>query len=340
MSIYLVDILMPVYNQEKFIQDALNGVVMQKTSFKYRLVIGEDFSTDRTRSIIERYVREYPDIIEAFYREKNLGPYGNSGLLFKEMKAKYIAICEGDDYWTDPFKLQKQVDFMESNPEYSICYHLVEILNADGKFEPETLNTSVMPRTYTVQDLALGNIIHTPSVLFRNGLIGEFPEWFTKCAAADYVMHMLNARKGKIYFMPEVMAVYRIHSGGIWSKVNLTGRTKKWLETLGYLIDEFETDPSVQSVLKYKYAEQMNLLSELYAEEKDFKLSASSLVNALTSSNEFAERWMIEFEKTKKLNDSMARELSVIRKRFLFRLGNVARNPKLIFDRLFTNKYL
>ncbi len=156
MSDYLVDILMPVYNHEKFIDDALAGVVMQKTSFKYRLIIGEDFSTDGTRAIIESYVVKYPNIIDAFYREKNLGPYGNSGLLFKEMKAKYIAICEGDDYWTDPLKLQKQVEFMESNPDYSICYHLVNILNADGHFERETLNTVSEPRTYTLVDLAQG----------------------------------------------------------------------------------------------------------------------------------------------------------------------------------------
>ncbi len=236
---YLVDVNIAVYNQAAFLEKTLDDVLEQKAEFPYRILIGDDYSTDGSIEILKRYERKFPDKIVIIYQTKNLGMNSserNGIILLKKSTAKYIALLDGDDYWTDNLKLQKQVDFMEANPDYSTCYHPVYILNAGGHLERETLNTLTVPHTYTLTDLAHGNIIHTPSVLFRNGLIREFPEWFIKCAAADYVIHMLNAKKGKIYFMPDVMAVYRIHSGGVWSKVNLMYRTEKWSEMLGYLI--------------------------------------------------------------------------------------------------------
>ncbi|MCF6185625.1 MAG: glycosyltransferase, partial [Bacteroidales bacterium] len=115
-----VSILMLTYNHEKFIAQAIESVLMQKVSFNYELIIGDDCSQDNTQKIIREYQKKHPDIIKPVLRTKNIGANNNFVDIFKKATGKYIALLEGDDYWTDPNKLQKQVDFLEANPEYGI----------------------------------------------------------------------------------------------------------------------------------------------------------------------------------------------------------------------------
>lgn len=117
----LVSVFMITYNHENYIEHAIEGVLMQKTSFPIELIIGEDCSTDNTRKIVREYEGRYTEIIKAQYPEKNRGMNNNFLTVLQSARGKYIALCEGDDYWTDPLKLQKQVDFLEANPEYSLC---------------------------------------------------------------------------------------------------------------------------------------------------------------------------------------------------------------------------
>jgi len=123
----LVSVCMITYNHENFIKDAIEGILMQKTSFPIELIIGEDCSTDNTRKIVKDYEEKYPEIIFAQYSEKNLGMINNFLNVLQAARGKYIALCEGDDYWTDPLKLQKQVDFLEANPEYVICANRTKV---------------------------------------------------------------------------------------------------------------------------------------------------------------------------------------------------------------------
>ena len=124
---YMVDIPMCTYNHEKYIAQTIESILMQKTDFKIRLFIGEDCSIDNTRKIVKQYAEKYPDIIFPVYHNENIGAVRNSEILLKKCTAKYIALLDGDDYWTDPYKLQKQVDFLEKNPEYSLCSHRYKI---------------------------------------------------------------------------------------------------------------------------------------------------------------------------------------------------------------------
>ena len=213
------------YNHENYIRRAIEGVLVQKVNFTYELLIGDDCSTDNTREIIKEYHNKYPEIIKPLLHPYNLGPKGLEGknnflTTLYACKGKYIALCDGDDYWIDPFKLQKQVDFLEANEDYAICFHRVYELAPGKGPELSNLNTSVNQETYTIEDLAKGNFIHTPSVVFRNGLIPKLPTWFMDAPAGDYVLHMLNAEHGKIKYFPDPMAVYRRHSGGVWSSVD------------------------------------------------------------------------------------------------------------------------
>ena len=131
----LVSICCMAYNHEKFIRQCLDGFVMQKTTFAFEILVHEDASTDNTASIVSEYESKFPHLFRCVYQTENQFKKQNTlvNILFKMAKGKYIALCEGDDYWTDPLKLQKQVDFLEANEDYTICFHDVYALYPDGK---------------------------------------------------------------------------------------------------------------------------------------------------------------------------------------------------------------
>ena len=126
-----VSVCLVTYNHEKFIKQAIESVFMQKTDFDYEVVIGEDYSTDNTRKILSQYQMRYPHRIKAIFNNKNVGPVENFIRTLSTCKGKYIAYLEGDDYWTDAYKLQKQVDFLDKHPDYSLCFHSVEAFHQD-----------------------------------------------------------------------------------------------------------------------------------------------------------------------------------------------------------------
>lgn len=213
-----VAVFMVTYNHAPFIQQAIEGVLMQQTDFPVKLFIGEDCSTDGTWEQCLHYKEKYPDRIELLLSEKNIGGVANAQRVYPACFAygDYTAMCEGDDYWTDPHKLQKQIDFLEANPDFAICFHNTEIIYEDGSREPHLFNSSQSEVT-TFEDLAGGNYIQTVSCVYRNGLFGDFPAWSSSLALGDWSLHLLNAQYGKIKFIDEVMAVYRVHGGGAWS---------------------------------------------------------------------------------------------------------------------------
>ncbi len=174
-------IFMVTYNHEKYIAQAIESVMIQKTSFDYLLVIGEDCSTDNTLKICINLKQNYPDKILLLNNTENLGPMINALNVYKKCfssSAKYVAMLEGDDYWCDENKLQKQVDFLDANKDHSICFHRVYELGRGELQKLSNLNSCLYEETYTIKDLAKENIIHTPSVVFRNGLVKELPAWF------------------------------------------------------------------------------------------------------------------------------------------------------------------
>lgn len=222
------------YNQEKFIAQALEGIVSQRTDFEFEAIVADDCSTDSTAKIIAGYAEKYPGIIKPVLRNKNIGMIGNSSDVMYRATGKYIALCEGDDYWIDPLKLQKQTDFLEANPEYAICFHPVTVLTEAGNVA-DGFMTSEVPETTDIYELANGNYIPTPSVVFRNNqeVIRDYA--LLKSPVGDYVLHLLNAQHGKIKKLPGAMAVYR--SGvGVWSSLS----QEQYFAVLRSLCDYFE----------------------------------------------------------------------------------------------------
>jgi glycosyltransferase involved in cell wall biosynthesis len=245
-----ISIAMVAYNQEKFVGEAIESVLMQKTRYAYKIIIAEDFSTDNSRKIIVEYQKKYPDKIKLILQDKNVGASQNNVDLLSNLEGKYIAALEGDDYWTDPLKLQKQVDFLEANPDYAICFHKVNLLQ-DGIIKEDTI-TAKVPETTTINDLAKGNYMHTCSVVYRNNLFAELPEYFKESPVGDYFLHLLNARYGDIKCIDEIMGVYRVHGTSAWSSKTQNERELLWVPFLENIKPNFNKE--VQSILNAQIA--------------------------------------------------------------------------------------
>jgi len=205
---------MITYGHEQFIEEAINGVLMQECDFEIELILANDCSPDKTDEVVQLILQNHPkaSVIKYIKHENNIGMMPNFIFALQQCKSDYIALCEGDDYWTDPLKLQKQVDFLEANTDFVLCFHLVDILKPDGTIVNDFITK--VPKNYEViETLArLGNYIHTPSVVFRN-IIKEFPFEFKLSPIGDFFLYMLLAEHGKVKYIEDVTAVYRYGVG-------------------------------------------------------------------------------------------------------------------------------
>ncbi len=206
------------FNQKEFIRQCLEGILSQKTSFDFEIIIHDDASKDGTKEIIDEYQIIFPNIIFPYYQKENQYAKGERAFMakynFPRCRGKYIALCEGDDYWTDPNKLQKQVDFLEANPDYSGCYHdtLVKYTNID---KPEHLFREKLPQSMNAEDtIALFAPFHTSSFVFKKECF-TFEPFLTKVKSGDMALFSIIASKGLLGKVDGVMSVYRKHEGGI-----------------------------------------------------------------------------------------------------------------------------
>jgi glycosyltransferase involved in cell wall biosynthesis len=220
-----VTVSLITYDHAPFIAQAIESVLMQQTRFDFELLIGEDDSRDGTRQIVTEYQARYPGRIRLLLNDRKKVVYVNgkpTGLWnfannIRQSRGEYIALLEGDDYWSSPLKLQKQVEFLENRRDCALCFHNVRILGEPEPAREELHHTQPMRAKYDIEDLLGGNFMHTCSVMFRSGLFGDFPRWYFKCPMGDWPLHILNAQHGRIGYLDEVMAVYRKHGKGAWS---------------------------------------------------------------------------------------------------------------------------
>lgn len=217
----LVSICCITYNHEKYIADAIEGFLMQKTDFPIEIIIHDDASTDRTPEIIRSYHERYPDLIKSIYQSVNQYSQGIKippTFVWPRARGKYIALCEGDDYWTDPCKLQKQVDYMEAHPECSLCCHNAILVDVNKN----SLNRAHVPysifnrayyhgvsRKYTAGELVLLDFVPTASLLFPRSLVDELPSFYFKAIYGDLPLRLFLAHKGYAFYMDEIMSAYR-----------------------------------------------------------------------------------------------------------------------------------
>ena len=226
-----VSVFMITYNHEKYIAEALDSILMQKTDFDFDIVIGEDCSTDATRRIVLEYSRKYPDKIKLLLHNVNVGFISNLMYVLEACTGKYVAMCEGDDYWTDPFKLQKQVDFLEANKEYILATHGYRIVK-DGNVirtvdHNEFIDNNNADGFAFDKEFALYHWVTQPvTALFRREAFKVDIRQYRYFRDVHLFYHIL--KNGKGYFQNFVGADYRLHSTGIDSTVE--GIERRWLE--------------------------------------------------------------------------------------------------------------
>jgi glycosyltransferase involved in cell wall biosynthesis len=242
-----LSIVMLTYGHEKFIRQAIDGVFLQKTNFNLELIIANDHSPDETDRVVKSMQNSTPSHITIQYtqHEKNLGMMTNFTWALHQAKGKYVAICEGDDYWTDSLKLQKQVDFLEENPEFSIHCHNFKTQNENRIDDVSHFDSLTIKQEMTIEDLAKTNVIPTLSAVFRNQKI-IFPDWSYNAPLGDIILFLQIAKNGKIKYLNEKMAVYR-QNVGVWSGKKMN--QKKMAELYENLAADYKDLPEVHQNL-------------------------------------------------------------------------------------------
>jgi glycosyltransferase involved in cell wall biosynthesis len=254
----LVSVCVITYQHVNYIRTCLNAILMQETTFPFEIIIGEDESKDGTREVCIEYAEKYPNKISLFLRSRkdviylNGSPNGRYNFIecIRSSKGKYIAICEGDDYWTDPNKLQKQVEFLESHSEYVGCFH-----NTEERYEDDSGKASFLycnfpeSKNISFTDLSIGNLIPTCSVIFKKRLFGDFPEWYQNITMGDWPLHLLNAQFGDYWYMPKIMGVHRLHNKSLWMLQDSKLIKKFTIDAYDTMIKGFQARSELQGQL-------------------------------------------------------------------------------------------
>jgi Glycosyltransferases involved in cell wall biogenesis len=217
-----VSVLVTTYNHEKYIAQALDSVLMQQTNFDYEIVIAEDCSTDRTRSIVLDFQRQNPRKIRLVLPAKNLGCGGNRvfAQAFELAQGEHVALLDGDDYWISPRKLQMQVEFLEAHPDCTLCFHNAMRIYEDGNRASLLYNPADQKRISVLEDILQSNFIAGCTPMIRKEVLGGFPEWYYELLWGDWSLYILCAQYGKIGYIDEILGIYRIHREGLWSRYN------------------------------------------------------------------------------------------------------------------------
>ena len=240
-----VTVLCVTYNHAQYIRDALEGFVMQETGFPFEVIVHDDASTDGTAGIVREYERKYPGIIRGFYQEENQYSKGVNVMktfLYPLVRGEFVALCEGDDYWTDPLKLQKQVDALRAHPELDICAHRVKSVQelGDGRRKVRYVAPSLRSRVLSAEEVIKGGgwYVSTPSLMCRRDVfLLETP--MREVVTIDYVLQIQGALRGGMYYLEDCMAVYRKLSRGSWSEAHPHGLDAGTRERMLDALDQY-----------------------------------------------------------------------------------------------------
>jgi glycosyltransferase involved in cell wall biosynthesis len=221
-----VSVLVQTFNHERYIAEALDSVLEQRGVGPFEVLVGDDCSTDGTRSVIDAYVQRHPGVVQPFYPLENMG--GGGKVLFAELvtrsRGRYIAWLDGDDYWTCPDKLRIQSQYLDLHPQCSMCFHNA-VRRADGAVVPDVLyNPPDQLRRVVYGDLLDANPIAACAPVFRREVLDPLPPWYFRLPWGDLPLYLVAAQRGEIHYLPEVMGVYRVHGDGMYSGMAQLGR--------------------------------------------------------------------------------------------------------------------
>jgi glycosyltransferase involved in cell wall biosynthesis len=276
----LVSVLVTTYQHAPFIRQCLDSILMQETTFPYEVIVGEDESTDGTREICIEYAERHPDRIRLFLRDRTLSRYqeGNRERGFngrwtrRSARGQYIALCEGDDYWTDPRKLQQQVEFLEVHRECSMCYHNNLVVWEDNREEPRVMLPPSVKPYVSLDEVCFDVMPQTATVMYRSSLFSApGPPWLFRTPIGDWSLYMILAEKGKIGYIPAVMSVYRCHAGGMWNSGERLYNLERILQTLCLVRRELKLD--IENLNREIVKRQLELVSQ-FSKRGEFSRAA------------------------------------------------------------------
>lgn len=270
----LVTVACATYNHEKYIRKTLDGFMIQETTFPVEYIIHDDCSTDNTVSIIKEYQKKFPDKIKLIEQKDNQYSHGVKPLktfVYPIAQGKYVALCEGDDYWTDKNKLQKQISFMEEHPEYSCTYHAVNYINNNGKIiKNDRVHIQECDITANEMIEKGGLFCATLSLCFKFEYVYDYPLFRQMADVGDYPMQILMALRGKIHYFPDIMGCYRVSSIGSWTEKNNNNKEKR----IKHLHTEIHWLKELDKYTNYKYTNSIyysiieNSAFDLYIENQ------------------------------------------------------------------------
>ncbi len=248
----LISVCMLTYNHELYIKQAIQSVLNQKLSVNYEVIIVDDCSKDNTENEIHQFLKTISDNnnIKYIRHEKNVGMLNNLLFALNKCKGKYIAFCEGDDFWIDQDKLQVQFDILEKNTNYSGCFHNTLECNEEKSIASFLYCNFKTGREITFKDLSYSNLIPTCSVFFRKKNIEKLPIWFDKLTMLDWPLNLINAEKGNFYYIPKVMGVHRHSFASTWSTQSQNRNIKLVTNAYDILINGFSHNEKYVNYLK------------------------------------------------------------------------------------------
>ncbi|MDR3627554.1 MAG: glycosyltransferase [Ignavibacteriaceae bacterium] len=234
-----VSALIITYNHEKYIAKTLDSVLMQKCDFDFEIVVGEDLSTDGTRNILLEYEKKFPDKIRLLFRNTNLGVINNLVSTYNECRGEYIAILDGDDYWTDEYKLKKQINFLNDNPQATVCFTNSVVIDQNDNLIRKDRVPEERKRNLEQSDIISGYSLPSNTVMFRKELLWEFPEEFYSVINGDIFLFSLLTNFGYAGYLNENTAAYRIHDGGVWSQKSNEYQCRNYIKTCEAMLEYF-----------------------------------------------------------------------------------------------------
>ncbi len=267
MKEYKVTAYCLAYNHEKYIRQALEGFVSQKTDFGFKVIVHDDASTDGTRAIIEEYAEKYPEIIFPIYQTEN--QYSKGVKIFLDIIApkvdtEYLMVCEGDDYWTDENKVQMQYDFMQSHPECSLCVHNTEIVDNNSKPIGKKINPSNEDYDVSTEDIIAmggGGLFHTTSCIYRVADRVNMPKEYLIKGVGDYPLALYLSSIGKVHYIGKTMSAYRTSVSGSWTDKLMKDKKRyvkhmnnmvEYLKKINEFTDGKNQDAFKKAIAKYR----------------------------------------------------------------------------------------
>jgi len=341
----LVSAAMVTYNHAPYIAQAIEGVLQQKTDFPFELVIGEDCSTDGTKEIVFEYQKKYPNIIRVITSEQNVGMHKNADRVRKAYRGKYIAFCEGDDYWTDPLKLQKQVDFLEANPDYGMVHSDYDkLIDKTGRIikSVHKQNNVRIPTNNLFEELLINNFIGTLTVCVRanslkQAIINNHENW-ENWMMGDKPLWMEISRHSKIGYINKSLAVYR----RLEESASSTKNIKKKLDFLKssyavkfYFIEKYGCSKSTKETVLRDYHRMILRYSLLLLDKKNARKSFEFLQTLEKDGEQRVINYCHYFGSKNRLNQLFTKTLlrinsfvRVNKRKHLHRAWNAERNWK------------